>query len=431
MTRRKILIDCGTHLGMGCSQMIKHFEMDQEWEIFGFEANPYVFDAYVKGVVTSDETRANRRNMTLEELKEKTQEALQLLHDLPNLTSLDKITCNVSAILADKLYDTHFLKFPFSIQQKQSLQYFIRKQTSLYKNATAIPSLTHVVRRIFALYSLASQMPKDVPSSTFEEAVKCVHQNLFPRPELAQSVYAFIAAELLLIKSCGAPIEEIQQKVLLAYKEALTLPILGLEDKDLLEIIIWKIVSETEGFLEKLPYRIGQKIEEEIASILIDDPKKGFSSIVHETVQFFQRAKELTETKKWANVSKKIHLWCIQNDMLCRSIRLNLDSALAKIVQKFFQEKGKSIHCHFRSVSEICQSYLSLYPSACIYMNQLHSRAWILYKYLWFTSFSKENESSFDSALISDFSLYPSYSTRSFSKLCRTRSALCPRRCCC
>ena len=69
MTRRKILIDCGTHLGMGCSQMIKHFEMDQEWEIFGFEANPYVFDAYVKGVVTSDETRANRRNMTLEELK--------------------------------------------------------------------------------------------------------------------------------------------------------------------------------------------------------------------------------------------------------------------------------------------------------------------------------------------------------------------------
>jgi FkbM family methyltransferase len=66
MARRKILIDCGTHLGMGCSQMIKHFEMDQEWEIFGFEANPYVFDAYVKNIKSEKYSVLTDKNIKIE-----------------------------------------------------------------------------------------------------------------------------------------------------------------------------------------------------------------------------------------------------------------------------------------------------------------------------------------------------------------------------
>ena len=47
---RKIFIDCGTHLGMGFSKCAKIFNIDHNWEIFGFEANPYVFDGYVKNI---------------------------------------------------------------------------------------------------------------------------------------------------------------------------------------------------------------------------------------------------------------------------------------------------------------------------------------------------------------------------------------------
>ena len=47
---RKIFIDCGTHLGMGFSKCVEIFRIDHEWEIFGFEANPYVFDGYVKNI---------------------------------------------------------------------------------------------------------------------------------------------------------------------------------------------------------------------------------------------------------------------------------------------------------------------------------------------------------------------------------------------
>ena len=47
---RRIFIDCGTHLGMGFSKLAESLNIDHNWEIYGFEANPYVFDGYVKNI---------------------------------------------------------------------------------------------------------------------------------------------------------------------------------------------------------------------------------------------------------------------------------------------------------------------------------------------------------------------------------------------
>jgi FkbM family methyltransferase len=65
MSIRKVLIDCGTHLGMGCSKMISTFNIDHNWEIFGFEANPYVFDAYVKNIKSEKYSELNNKNISL------------------------------------------------------------------------------------------------------------------------------------------------------------------------------------------------------------------------------------------------------------------------------------------------------------------------------------------------------------------------------
>ncbi len=349
-------------------------------------------------VKTILEITAKHPHIGLDELEYKTKEALQSLHDLPDFSSTDKVTCNVSAILSEKLYSTSPFHFLFFAEQKEAVYSFIKKHSSLYKNSIAMPALPDLVRRIMALYTLASQMPKDVSTHVFYEAVEALQDNTKKRPELGQSIFAFISAELLFIKNTPntASLEEIQKTIFEAYQKALLLPSLQQIDKEQLEVIIWKLLSETEGFLEKLPYRIGQKIEEEIAGILINTPSKSFSSIVHETVQFFKQIKSLTETKKWNNAHKKIHLWCIQNDMLCRSIRLNTDTPLAKMIQKKFQAKASLPTCHSLLISEVCQAFLKKYPSATIYLAQLSSKAWILYKYMWFTKFSNERESSLD-----------------------------------
>ena len=366
----------------------------------GQAKTPYdEFDKIDKLIVkTILETTAKHPHIGMSELEYKTKESLQALHDLPDFTSTDKITCNVSAILADKLYATSSFHFLFFIEQKEAIHSFIKKHSSLYKNTIAMPQIPDLVRRIIALYTLASQLPKNIESTILYQAIEASYTNSKIRPDISQSIYAFISAELLLLKNSteGFSLEEIQKIVEASYKEASLLPFLDHKNKELLEVIIWKLLSETEGFLEKLPYRIGQKIEEEIAGILIDDPSKSFSSITHETVQFFKKVKELTETKKWESAHKKIHLWCIQNDMLCRSIRLNLETPLAKIIQKAFFERAGSQTCHSSLISEVCQTFLKKFPSATIYMAQLSSRAWTLYKYMWFTTFSEAQESSFD-----------------------------------
>ncbi len=357
------------------------------------------FDKIDKLVVkTVLETTAKHPHIGLQELEYKTKEALQSLHDLPDFSSTDKITCNVSAILSEKLYSSSSFHFLFFAEQKEAIYHFIKKHSSLYKDTIAMPRLTDLVRRIIALYTLASQMPKNVTASLFYEAVEALQDSSKKRPDLSQPVYAFISAEFLLLNTSAHSfsLEETQRMLFDAYQKALLLPSLQQLDKEQLEVITWKILSETEEFLEKLPYRIGQKIEEEIAGILIDNPAKSFSSIVNETVQFFKQVKELTETKKWNEAHKKIHLWCIQNDMLCRSIRLNVETPLAQMIQKRFSERADQPTCHSTLISEVCQEFLKQFPSATIYLAQLSSKAWTLYKYMWFTTFSKEEESSLD-----------------------------------
>lgn len=39
----KLFIDCGTHLFQGLKQFNEKFLFDNKWEIFSFEANPYVY----------------------------------------------------------------------------------------------------------------------------------------------------------------------------------------------------------------------------------------------------------------------------------------------------------------------------------------------------------------------------------------------------
>jgi hypothetical protein len=356
------------------------------------------FDKIDKLIVkTILETTAKHPYIPMEELEYKTKEALQALHDIPDFSSTGKITCNVSAILAERTYANSSIHLLFAGKQKEAIYEFITRHSSLYKNGLTAPRLPDLVRRLSALYTLASQLPKEIAPDLLDKAIQASFYGDTKKPELAQSVYAFISAELWLIRGMNltSSLEEAKTAIFRAYQNASALPILQEENREFITIIIWKTLSETEGFLEKLPYRIGQKIEEEIANRLIEDPSKDFSSIVHETIHFFEKVKELTESKKWSESSKKIHIWCLQNDMLCRCIKLDLSTPLAQIIQNKYASAPK-IPSHFSFVSEVCQEFLRKFPSMTPYIGQLNSKAWILYKHLWFTSFANPEESSFD-----------------------------------
>lgn len=337
-----------------------------------------------------------------QELEHQVKQSLHALQELPSLSSIDMLIGNISALLAEKLYASSPLHTQYFAEQKTAIVNFIVRHSSLCKTATPVFQLSELTRRIIALYTLASQLPKQLKKEIIQEAVQAMYPSFKEnRPCLPQPVYAFIAAELVLMRNeefCHS-VDYVTDAIWSAYQQATCLPKLEGKESDILEVILWKTLSETEGLLEKLPYRIGQKIEEEIANIRIDNPLQSFSATVHTTMQFFRRTKELVEMKQWSEIERKIHRWVLQGDMLCRWIRLDTDSTLLKLIKSnrayWSQQKEQPIS-HAIFVSQVLQEYLRQYPQISPYAGQLAQRIWILYKYAWYALFATNTESSYD-----------------------------------
>jgi len=339
---------------------------------------------------------AKEPTISQKELEYQVKEAVKSLHDLPSFSSIEVMRCNISALLAEKLYPTSSFHVLFLSQQKNALWNFIRRHAALCKNIPCTSHLPDLVRRMMALYTLASQLPKDVEADTFKTAVSAaLYPSSHPKPSLPQAIYAFIAAEAVLMQKEGKPQEEIIHAIHQAYEEAKLLPFLKEKETDLLEMVIWKHLSETEGLLQKLPYLIGQRIEEEIANILIDHPHQTFPHIVLLTVEFFQKTKELTLHKKWADIEQKIYLWSLQGDMICGWIRLKEDTPLFRFLLAQWKDLPSPPPSHQTFTREAACTYLKAHPELAIYLPYLTLRIQMMYKYLWYAHSSTE-DSSFD-----------------------------------
>jgi len=390
-------------------------------------------------VKTILEITAENPAISQKELESQVKETLKSLHDLPSCASMEKMTCNVSALLAEKLYASSPFHMIFFSEQKNAISNFIRRQIDFGKVSIPTSELRELVRRILALYTLASQMPKNLKEKEIKAAIEATYPILKEdRPVLSQSIYAFISAESVLMKNeqyCHST-DYVIETIFQAYQEAKLLPELNGKGLDFIEVMIWKSLSETECLLEKLPYRIGHRIDQEIANILIDNPYQSFASTVHSTLQFFRKTKELAFYKKGNEIERKIHNWSLQADMLCRSIRIDIETPLFKIIRQRWEETKaqKKTLSHMEFINDIAQNYLKQHLELSPYTPQLLVRIWTLYKYFWYNMLAKEEESSFDRFILwhagflvnSSCPQETNYSIQQLEELCQKTLPLIP-----
>lgn len=361
------------------------------------EKNPYEeYDKIDKLIVkTILEITARDPQIGQSELEHQVKESLFAIQEVPGFTSLDKITCNISSLLAEKLYPTCAFHTTFLSEQKKAIQNFIKRQIQLCKGSYDHNSLSDLVRRILALYMLASGLPNNLTHEEVTLAIGATYPTLrLDKPALPQAFYAFIAAESVLMKTeefCHS-VDYVIETITEAYEETKYLPMFKGKEAEILEIVIWKLLNESEGLLEKLPYKIGQKIEEEIANILIEHPNKSFGSIVSLTSQSFKKAKEITIQKNGPDIERKIYNWTIQGDMLCKFLKVNPDSCILKLIKAMWQED----EMHELFVSRVAQKYLTLYPQLTSYAPQVTLQIWILYKHFWYAQNCKSQETSLE-----------------------------------
>jgi hypothetical protein len=359
--------------------------------------NPYEdYDRVDKLIVKAMlEITAHNPQINQSELEHQVRENLHTLQDIPSFASLDKITCNISSLLAEKLYPLCAFHTAFPAEQKRAIHNFIRRQIQLCKESSTYHSFSDLVRRILALYMLASNLPKNLSDEEISEAIGASYPVLQQEKiTLPQSVYAFIAAESVLMKNdqfCHS-VSYVKETIKEAYAETRFLPELKGKETEILEIVIWKLLNEQEGLLEKLPYKIGQKIEEEIANILIENPCQNFSGIASLTTQAFKKAKEVSLQKNWPDIERKIHMWTIQGDLICYFLRINPDTPILRLIKEIWDEKES----HECQVSKVAQNYLKIYPQLTPYTPQVLLQIWIIYKHTWYALMAKPDETSFD-----------------------------------
>ena len=105
------------------------------------------------------------------ELEHKVKEVLFSLHELPSFSSLDHMMCNVSALLAEKLYATSSFHTLFFAEQKTAINNFIRRHNSLCKTAGASSSIVRIsTPHHRPLYSWPADLPKTLTEKEVKEA---------------------------------------------------------------------------------------------------------------------------------------------------------------------------------------------------------------------------------------------------------------------
>ncbi|MCL6756680.1 MAG: hypothetical protein M3A24_06030 [Candidatus Rhabdochlamydia oedothoracis] len=341
-------------------------------------------------VKTILEETTKHPNITHRQLEHNTLMSLRALYAFPLSISEEIIHDYTSLILADKLYPTISFEAFASKEQRVYLENFLHRH-SLYKKSKS--ALCNQLKRIIALYALAAQMPKTLTQLELQEAILAVYPvNKEKKPNLSQVVYTFIMAELALMENdrlCHS-VEHVLSTIWNAYQEAILLPNLT-EQKELLEVLIWKNLTLDEELLQKISPCIAKKIEEEIAHALIDNPKQSFYYLLQVINQFFKKVEELIKNKKWKEIEKKIYPWVIQGDMLCQKIEIGINPFLLQFIHQKWTQTTFETHEQF--VNQVYEEYLQKHPKLVIYADQLSRRIWTLYKYAWYNLFSYSTES--------------------------------------
>ncbi|MBP9840971.1 MAG: hypothetical protein KBC64_00930 [Simkaniaceae bacterium] len=342
-------------------------------------------------VKTLLEITSSGASHSLEELKGAIQHRFNGYHQVKSLHKKNELVSLISALLAKGTpLPKHF-----------ALKSFIHKHLSMIKvdhNVSNDAHLIETVQRILALYPVMITLPK-ISKEELSRAIHYTYHLLFESevdscPVINQSILIFVNAEMRLFQDL--PLELIESTIIESYSYAQDLPRIELSH---VEAYIWQVIDENEEIIKNAPAHLVSIIETELANVLIDHLGHPFRRLVQNTVQFFKKAMELDLSA----AERKIHHWAIQNDMICRWIHFDSASPLLKMAKEFYKE-GIS---HDVFIDKTFKTALKMYPELKAFESQLRVRVWILYKFLWYSTTSSDQVSSFDRFIAFHKSIHP------------------------
>jgi len=313
----------------------------------------------------------------------------------------ENLILSTSILFANKLYSSLSIHKTLPKEHIELLKEFIRKQITLCRSESTVFShkeRLQLVSRILFLYKLSCYIDKTQIESSLQAAVSYVYSlstdSFSPQgPVLRQEVYTFIDTEISLQKERKnpEPLKALLSTLVNLFHEIAKLPSLSPDKQDDLEVLIWHTLYEEETTKES---HLSPVLLEEIANIHIDHPQENFQSIVNTTVHYFRKLRQLDLSL----LDKKLHVWTIQNDLICHWLHFDETLPLLKLIKRGWKSQGKEEASvdHEEFVQSILKTYLKSHPSFAGWEADLKIRITLLYKYFWYTYLAKEGETAYN-----------------------------------
>ena len=343
-------------------------------------------------------------------LKKEIAKELQLYEGTKTLTQKCQLSSTVSMILAEKLYHTSLISCHFSLKEKQQIETFIRYQTEISKNNPTLTSDEHrieLIQRILALYAIAQELPKNLSEEALRKSIREIRmlaqeKNGLLSNRLDQTLFVFSNAEMHLMSESKSfdDLAALEDSLVEAYHIALQLPALSPSQMDQFELLIWKIIEEEGALLDHISPQTRQIIEKEVGNILIDNPCQSFRMIVSAALQFFKKVQKVDLDPQ--NLNEKIEVWVLQNDMLIRWVHFDHKTPLLALLKNLWNTSHLDEHTvnHEEFITHALTYALETHPLLHPFEELLRGRLWILYKYLWYTTFTDGRESTYERFLM-------------------------------
>ena len=102
------------------------------------------------------------------------------------------------------------------------------------------------------------------------------------------------------------------------------------------------------------------------------------------------------------SLEEKIEVWATQNDMLIRFVHFDPQTPFVKMLKDLWGKThlNTSNVNHETLITHTLKHALQVYPLLIPFENELRTRLWILYKHLWYTTFTDECQSTYDNFLM-------------------------------
>ncbi len=252
------------------------------------------------------------------------------------------------------------------------------------------PKLDQLTRTIWSVHKhLIPKLPVGQHKSPYDDydridklIVKLILEITAEKPWISQCALAYqVRLSLRAHENLLEKVSEEEMHAVIAKLAERHRPLFPLVDR----------VEKPVPLLEQLPYSAVQIIEREIAQAHIEDPQLNSEQLALLVCDFFQKVRQISFKDEQEELERKINVWTMQSDMLCRWIRMNQESALYTFVSEHFNPSSLE-----ESAAQITEAFRQRYPQLTPHVALLGQRVWALIKHLWYVRYPDPDATSFE-----------------------------------